>query len=232
MVNSYIIIDPSPAINKTAIDSFLPFKEFLCLGIVSDYDDALNAIIEKKPQIVFFHFSEQIPLTLLLELEQYLEEIPYVIAMNPEERNAFRAYKYGISDYLVTPVKDLELQKAFLRFTKKAKLKNSEKLCVKSNGDYHFLSFRDILYLQADSNTTDFHLQSGSMISGFKTMKFFESQLPSYFVRIHHSYMVNVNFVSRINLGKSSCYLMDNAVILPFSRTYRNSIETIIAKIG
>lgn len=231
MIKSYIIVDSSRTINKKVLENFLFFKDFICLALETEYEQALNAILEHKPQIVFFRFSNEIPLTFILDLEQYSDQIPYFIALNPDACNAFKAYTYGISDYLLTPLKDLELEKAFFRFTKKTIFKNTEKLCVKSSGDYHFLSHSDVVYLKADSNTTDFHLQNGSIISGFKTMKFFESQLPSTFVRIHNSYIVNVNYVSRINLGKSNCYVLGNKVILPFSRTHKRNIETIIASI-
>ena len=44
--------------------------------------------------------------------------------------------------------------------------------------------------------------ETGKVISGFKTMKYFEGQLPFYFFRVHNSYIVNIKFVTRINLGK------------------------------
>ena len=110
--------------------------------------------------------------------------------------------------------------------------KTSAKLCVRSNGDYHFISLDDILYLKADNNTTDIHLITGKVISGFKTLKYYESQLPSYFFRIHNSYVVNLDYVTRINLGKSDCYLLDNTIKIPFSRTYKEQIDLIIKRLG
>jgi DNA-binding LytR/AlgR family response regulator len=110
--------------------------------------------------------------------------------------------------------------------------KNSSKLCVRSNGDYHFISLDDILYLKADNNTTDIHLISGKVISGFKTLKYYECQLPSSFFRIHNSYVVNLDYVTRINVGKSDCYLQDNTIKLPFSRTYKEQIDLIIKRLG
>ena len=62
-------------------------------------------------------------------------------------------------------------------------------------------------------------------------MKFYEQELPFYFFRIHHSYIVNVHFVSRITLGKNVCYLLENTFKLPFSRSYKDTIATIIRRI-
>jgi len=231
VLNSYIIIDATQTLEKS-LQEFQLFEAFICLGIFTDYTTALNAILEKRPELVFFQFSKEIPLRLLLDIQQYTDTLPYVIALNPKKKNAYNALKHGVMDYILTPLQTTELRKAFLKFTKRSKNEKNEKLSIKSNGDYHFIALEDIVYLKADNNTTDFYLQNGKIISGFKTLKFFENQLPFYFFRIHHSYIVNLHFVSRINIGKSNCHLLDNTYCLPFSRTYKNNIDTIIRSIG
>lgn len=230
MLHSYLIIDSTGLVLKQ-IESSQFVEDYLCLGVYSTYETALNGILEHKPQLLLFHFNELISLQLLLDLNQYLKELPYVIALNENKTEAYSALKLGVSDYLLFPIIPTELYKSFLKFSK-LNCRNSEtKLCIKSNGDYHFISLDDIVYLKADNNTTDFYLQNGKKISGFKTMKFFENQLPFYFFRIHHSYVVNIHFVSRINLGKNVCYLLDNEYKIPFSRGYKENIDTIIRRI-
>ncbi|MBU3680606.1 MAG: response regulator transcription factor [Flavobacterium sp.] len=104
-------------------------------------------------------------------------------------------------------------------------------ICVKSYGDYRFIEARDICYLQADNNSTDIHLNTGEMITAFKTLKHFESVLTNPFVRIHNSYIVNVDYVSRIHTGNSVCYIKNTATKLPFSKSYKENIDGIIAAI-
>lgn len=105
-------------------------------------------------------------------------------------------------------------------------------VCIKSYGDYQFIALKDVVYLQADNNTTDFHLQNGKKLTAYKTLKHYENNLPSFFYRIHNSYIVNSNFVSRINTGKSLCYLLNNEISLSFSKTFKDNIDTIIKKIA
>ena len=231
MLISYIIIDATSTLNKES-DRFLEFDELLCVGISTNYDDAIDLILEKKPQPIFFHFSNEIPLHLLLNVQQYLEKLPYVVAINATEEYAYKALKQGVMDYVLLPQLNSELRKSVLKFIKYYKDTSMEKLCIKSNGDYHFIPLDEIIYLKADNNTTDFYLQSGKIISGFKTMKFFEGQLPFYFFRVHNSYIVNIKFVTRINLGKFDCFLFDNMYKIPFSRTFRENIDAIIKRIG
>lgn len=230
MLHSYLIIDSTGLVLKQ-IESSQFVEDYLCLGVYSTYETALNGILEHKPQLLLFHFNELISLQLLLDLNQYLKELPYVIALNENKTEAYSALKLGVSDYLLFPIIPTELYKSFLKFSKLNRRNSETKLCIKSNGDYHFISLDDIVYLKADNNTTDFYLQNGKKISGFKTMKFFENQLPFYFFRIHHSYVVNIHFVSRINLGKNVCYLLDNEYKIPFSRGYKENIDTIIRRI-
>lgn len=105
-------------------------------------------------------------------------------------------------------------------------------ICIKSYGDYQFIALKDVVYLQADNNTTDFHLVNGKVLSAYKTLKHYENNLPSFFYRIHNSYVINSNYVSRINTGKSLCYLNNNEVSLSFTKTFKDNIDTIIRKIA
>lgn len=230
MIKSYIIIDFFGLIDEN-LNDFESFDDFMCIGYFKSFETALNAILDNNIQLVFFHFSNEIPLSLLFELSQYLDNLPYIIAVNSNENNSYKALKYGVSDYLLFPLEKTELRKSLLKFKKNSNNIENNKLCIRSNGDHHFIPFENIVYLKADNNTTDFFLQNGSVIPGFKTMKFFESQLPFYFFRIHNSYIVNINYISRINIGKSNCYLLDNTIKIPFSRTYKNQIELIIKRI-
>lgn len=101
-------------------------------------------------------------------------------------------------------------------------------LCIKSYGDYRFVEFEEIVYLKADNNSTDIMLDSGDSITAFKTLKYFEGSLPNDFMRIHNSHIININFVSRIHLGNSDCYLNKGKTKLPFSKSYKDNINSII----
>ncbi|MFM2230320.1 MAG: hypothetical protein RL607_1578 [Bacteroidota bacterium] len=105
-------------------------------------------------------------------------------------------------------------------------------ICVKSYGDYRYIDASEICYLQADNNSTDIHLSSGEMITAFKTLKHFEGVLRHPFVRIHNSYIVNVDFIGRIHTGNSVCHIKNSTVKLPFSKSYKDNIEQIINSIA
>jgi len=123
--------------------------------------------------------------------------------------------------------------------TKPVKLLRSENdkvapliICVKSYGDYRYIDAKDIAYLQADNNSTDIHLNGGEMITAFKTLKHFEGVLKYPFVRIHNSYIVNVDFISRIHTGNTVCHIKNSTTKLPFSKSYKENVDAIIATIA
>jgi DNA-binding LytR/AlgR family response regulator len=102
-------------------------------------------------------------------------------------------------------------------------------LCIKSYGDYRYIDAKDICYFQADNNSTDIHLKNGEMVTAFKTLKHFEGILPAPFVRIHNSYIVNRNYISRIHTGNTVCYIKNTTTKLPFSKSYKANIDAIIS---
>lgn len=105
-------------------------------------------------------------------------------------------------------------------------------ICIKSYGDYRYIDSKDICYLQADNNSTDIHLNSGEMITAFKTLKHFEGVLSYPFVRIHNSYILNIDYVSRIHTGNAVCHIKNTTTKLPFSKSYKENIDAIIASIA
>ncbi|WGK94358.1 MULTISPECIES: LytR/AlgR family response regulator transcription factor [Flavobacterium] len=235
---SYVLIDGSQS-KESTLELIKVHDVFLCVAVCTNRSEGINTILELKPDVVFINISntnsapqETISLSLLSELHEFLDALPTTIVLSTSKDLAFDAYQRGVSGYLLSPIDPNELRKCLLRYQKKHTALYVDKISIKSNGDYHFIKTLDIVYLKADNNTTDFYLQSGKIITAFKTLKYFEKLLPFYFFRIHHSYIINVNHVSRINLGKSQCYLMNNEIIVPFSRTYKDNIDTIIIRIS
>jgi DNA-binding LytR/AlgR family response regulator len=106
-------------------------------------------------------------------------------------------------------------------------------ICIKSYGDYRYLDSDEILYFEADNNSTDIHLNNGEMITAFKTLKHFETVLPeTQFLRIHNSYIINVDQVSRIHTGNTVCYIKNSTTKLPFSKSYKDNVDLIINRIA
>ncbi|AXG73048.1 DNA-binding response regulator [Flavobacterium arcticum] len=237
MQYSYLIIDDNDNNVKEILSSFEGFPEYYCAGIATNKDEAINKILELEPQIVFIEVASKkrgskLSLSIISDLYQFLDILPYFVVLTSTPKYAFDAIKAGVSDYLLKPLSTMELRKTLLKFQKTNPVIANNTICIRSYGDYQFISLHDIVYLKADNNTTDFYLQNGRKLTAYKTLKHYEANLPLFFFRIHNSYIVNSNYISRINTGKSLCYLNHSDVSISFSKTFKENVDAIIKKIA
>ncbi|MFV8341395.1 LytR/AlgR family response regulator transcription factor [Flavobacterium sp. XS2P39] len=199
--------------------------------------------------------ESNLSLTLINELYRYLKVVPKIIVTTTKKDLAFDAIQYEVADYLLKPLARIDIVKSILKLNKsnnaeqvpltprsipdektivsaREEKPNQEEpliLCIKSYGDYRYINAKDICYFQADNNSTDLHLNNGEMITAFKTLKHFEGILSAPFIRIHNSYIVNRNYISRIHTGNTVCYIKNTATKLPFSKSYKANIDLIIS---
>ncbi|WP_281231481.1 LytR/AlgR family response regulator transcription factor [Flavobacterium gelatinilyticum] len=254
---SYIIIDDDEeSISKTKriADGF---SELYFLGSASNNQDGLNLVLEFKPEVVFLEIkpkstSSNLSLNFINELHHFLTVLPHIVVITSGKDLAFDAIKQGVFDYILKPLVTAELLKTILRLNKWADEMNSADLrdeisflvtsdskerqsinksliiCIKSYGDHRYINADDICYFKADNNSTDIYLNSGEMITAFKTLKHFELVLTYPFFRIHNSYIINKNYIARIHSGNSVCYIKNTSKKIPFSRTYKANVDLII----
>ena len=233
---SFTIISDNDQTTKQTLDLFENFLNYFCAGIAKDTQSGVNQIIKLKPQLVIIKIPTKINernmlLETIAELFQYIETIPYFIGMADSADSALTALQSGFSDYIVNSLSLHQLGKSLFTFEHSTPPNLVSNICIKSYSDYQFVNLQDIVYLKADNNTTDIKLQNNKIVNAYKTLKHFENLLPFYFLRIHKSYIVNINHVSRIHYSKSKCYLNYNE-ILPFSLNYRYNVDVIIRKIN
>ncbi len=204
------------------------FLEISYNEVNEDQEIALNTILKNKPELVIINIeSTKINfLEFLFEITQYSENMPSFIALSTSKEKAFDSYKYGFSDFLLKPLNELSIRKSLLKYKKKHPIKQVKTICLKSYKDYQYLNIDDILYLKADNNTTDFYMTDGRIVGAYKTLKVFENLLPQTFLRIHKSYIINRNCISRIHYGKSMC-IINNEHKIPFTKTFRTNIDLI-----
>lgn len=258
---SYIIIDDNQEDvlkTKSIADGF---SELSFLGCANNYEDGLNLILEFNPELVFLEIDptdkkSNLSLLLINELYLYLKTVPKIIVTTGKKHLAFDAIQYGVTDYILKEVSRINIIKLLLKLEKLTNIEEFVKLlpqtekvvgvtkqvfsnknvpltlCIKSYGDYRYIDTRDICYLKADNNSTDIHLNTGETVTAFKVLKHFENVLFFPFVRIHNSYIINSQWISRIHTGNSVCYIKNSNIKIPFSKTYKANIDLIISEIS
>jgi len=223
-----LIIEEDPGIVEGIKAVGNEFSEISFYATPEIQEHALNLILKIAPDIVFINI-QTLKISLwefLFDIAQCGLEMPHFVALSSSKENAFDAFAYGFSDYILKPLSELSIRKSFLKGQKCIVRKRNETICLKSNKDYQYLDIAEILYLKADNNTTDFFMADGRVVGAYKTLKVFEDQLPPMFIRIHKSYIINKNCISRIHFGKSICVL-NNEHKIPFTKTFKINMENI-----
>lgn len=231
---SYLIIGSNRDAVETIQKCLDSFQHYFCLGKIDNDSTTIEKLIRKQPNLVFLFYdplakNTKFSLDTVKELFQYMEVVPYFVLLSTSPQFALKAIQSGFSDYLLLPLDWHKLGKSLVKFKKRMPPVFVPSICIKSYSDYRFIDFKDILYLKADNNTTDFILENEKTITAFKPLKHFEENLPYHFLRVHRSYIVNIHYISRVHLSKYRCYL-DYNVIVPFSASYRINIDYIIKK--
>ncbi len=80
------------------------------------------------------------------------------------------------------------------------------RIAVKDRKQIHVIPVQEINYIEACGDYVSLHTAQGSFLKE-QTMKYFEENLPAQqFVRIHRSFIVNVNEVANIELYEKESY--------------------------
>lgn len=94
----------------------------------------------------------------------------------------------------------------------------TEFITVRADRANHQIKLDEILYLESLSDYVKIHTTEQSLTTR-ETISSFEESLPETFIRIHRSYIINQNHVSRFNTTAVNV----NNTELPISRTYKSS---------
>jgi DNA-binding LytR/AlgR family response regulator len=211
-------VTQTDSFSEELVSVFESFTNYLCNVVVKDTQTALKHIKKNGAQLVLIELSTDAEKNKLLfqtisESITYLNPFPYFIAFSNDNAFALNAITSGFSDYVTNELSVHELGKTLFKFERRTPEKIAANICIKSYSDYQFVSLDDIVYLKADNNTTDIQHINGKVVNAYKTLKHFEQTLPFYFLRIHKSYIVNINHVSRIHFSKSKCYINYNQIM-------------------
>ncbi len=227
---TYTIINSDASSNLQLQHYLQEYGDFSCSSISRNCNDGLNAILKFSPDIVFINLNDSAESSFRLtsELHQYENKIPIIIGISRAKEYAYKAIKNNFFDYWLLPYNEFDIRKSLLRLKKTIPKDDApQTLCLKSYRDFQYLNTDDILYLQADNNATEFVMKDGTINNAFKTLKTFEQQMPPNFVRIHQSYIVNINYISGISYGRGLCTLKLRKLQLPFSKSYRGNIDEL-----
>jgi len=202
----------------------------------------LEAINKLHPDLVFLDI--EMPLMNGFELLEQFKEIPFsVIFTTSYDQYAIKAIRFSALDYLLKPIDPKELVDAvnkvvlhktppsveqfnMLMDQMRHKEKGFTKIAVPTFDGFELIPVEQVLRCEADDNYTHLFLKNKSKITACRTMKEVEEQLQDFpfFIRVHHSYIVNLNEVTKYVRGEGGYLVMTDGSTVNVSRSRKDSL--------
>ena len=239
-----LIVDDEPLARERVKRFLKDERDFEILGECGNGDDAIKAIREKQPDLVFLDI--QMPEKNGFDVIRGLDSrsLPNIVFVTAYDQYALQAFEVHALDYLLKPFNKERFHQAVRRAKEQiesrrrgelderlASLISSiapdkkflERLVVKSVGRVFFLKTNEIDWIEASGNYLKLHVGRDSHMIR-ETMNSIEAKLdPSQFMRIHRSTIVNIDRIKELHpmfSGDYSVILRDGSE-LALSRNYR-----------
>lgn len=230
MIRALIIDDELSSQNYLKILVKEKFPSIRILECLKTVDSAKFAIENHKPDLIFLDV-EIIGGTGfdVLENLNYLDfEVIFITAYN---QFSMQALKKDAADYILKPIDDDEFEvgvtKAFSRISIKKGIEKVEKIKIVSLGVTQFIDQDDIYYLKANGVYTSIFTNNGSVISS-KNLGEYEAILGTSFFRCHHSYLVNLKLILKIEKNRSGEITLKNGEKVPVSQRKVSFLNKLI----
>ena len=202
------------------------------LTLVAQYTNAVEAkagLLANEIDLAFLDI--EMPVLSGFDLIDDLTHKPQIIFVTGKTKYAFKAFDYDAVDYLRKPIAKDRFLNAVHKAIVNHKLKNEEGfddedfIFVKSNLKKRKVFLSELRYIEALGDYVKMVTEHDSLVV-LSTMKAFENLLPEgRFLRIHKSYIVNVEKVERYN---SKQIELDNQQ-LPLSRNRKADLIEALA---
>ena len=242
MINAILIDDEMHCLETLS----LLLKEY-CPGVhiqaqCRSAKAGLEAIDKSKPDIVFLDI--EMPGMNGFEMLEQLREIPFAIIFTTSyDQYAIKAIRFSALDYLLKPIDPGELEGAVKKVEEQRHLPLAEqfqmllkqikgtdhqfnKVAVPTSEGFELIPADQVIRCEANDNYTHLFLKNKGKVTACRTLKEMEEQLHdfTFFIRVHHSYLVNLNEVTKYVRGEGGYLVMSDGSSVNVSRSRKDSL--------
>lgn len=230
------IIADDNELDRLALYSHLRKCPFLHVERMFESPQEVLNYVNKShtPDVIFLDID--MPGMTGLELRKQLIQVPSCIFVTSHPEFALEGFEVSALDYIVKPLRADRLAKTLSRLERfltlhfKAELLDytlgADTIFIKDGVNHVKLALHDIIYLEALKDYTGIitRQKKFSVLSPLGTLLHEHSF--RNFVRIHRSYAIQKHFIKKV----SSKEVLVNDVSLPIGRSYKESVEKLLAE--
>ncbi len=174
-------------------------------------------------------------------LEKPGEQNMHIIFVTVFDQYAIQAFRVNAIDFLLKPIDGTELRKAVNKAIERIytiekrkelvsdyRLGKDKVLTIHGTGEMLLVPVTEVVYCRSDRNYTWIcYQETGNKEKEFlssRNLSYFEQRIgPFGFVRIHHSYLVNVGKIKKVD-KRNFNVILTNDLQLPISRDRKSEI--------
>lgn len=200
--------------------------------IVGQAYNAIEALdLLRKMEVDVLFLDIEMPGISGIELLSALKNKPKVIITSAYSEYAIKGFDLNVADYLLKPFSIQRFLQAIEKsgVTNKANLTFSgeEDTWMKIGESWMRITMEDIEYIQSYGNYAKVFLSSKKPLLVNATTTYLQDSLPSPpFLRVHKSYLVNMNKVTSLSL----ITMRIAGIEIPIGRTYKGYVKAVFSE--
>lgn len=224
------VIDDEPLASQL-IASYVEKTSFLKLvGVYASAQDAIKIIIEGQIDLVFLDI--EMPQLNGVEFAKIIPSSTRIIFTTAYDRYAIQGFKVNALDYLLKPISYEDFFGAATKAMRNLQCNASEKgysndyIIVKSEYRLVQIPTSDILFIEGLKDYVKIYtVNEQKSIMTLMNMKTLEQSLPSSFMRVHRSFIVNTNKIKIIERNR----IVFGDKYIPISDSYKQEFSDYVA---
>lgn len=239
-----IIIDDEPLARNVVKEYLATHKELEVVAECNDGFEGVKAIAQHQPDLIFLDI--QMPKINGFEMLELVEKIPGIIFTTAFDEYAIKAFEVHAIDYLLKPFSKDRFDKAIQKWLSQnlnssvesvqkileesSQPEERNRVVVKKGQNIVVLPITKVHYIEAFDDYVKVHTADGFYLKK-KTMSHFEKVLdPSQFVRIHRSFILNLQELTRIEPMEKDNHvvLLKSGVRIPLSQSGYAKLKSVL----
>ncbi len=240
-----IIVDDEDLARGIVREFLAPYPDVEVVAECSNGFDAVKAIAELKPDLVFLDI--QMPKLNGFEVLDLLDVKPRVIFVTAYDSYAIKAFEVNAIDYLLKPFSRDRFEKALLRGTapggdgppdaisnliRTTRSLNPplERILVRDGSRVHVIPAPMVDYIEAQDDYVSIH-SGGKKYLKLERLAELETALDAKrFVRIHRSHIINIERLVRLETyaKESRIVVLNDGTKLPVSRSGYEKLKELL----
>jgi two-component system LytT family response regulator len=240
-----LIIDDEPLARSIVKEYLQYYPEIELVQECNDGFEGVKAINQHQPDLIFLDI--QMPKINGFEMLELIDNPLNVIFTTAFEEYAIKAFETHAVDYLLKPFSKERFDKAMQKLLQQQQKVSAEKtkevietaaqspmqssrIVVKDGSKIKIIPVTQIQYLEAADDYVKIFAGEGSFLKK-KTMQFFEESLaPFHFVRVHRSYILNTQLITRIDAHEKDSHLamLSSGARVPVSKAGYVKLKSVL----